>query len=149
MDGQPFKCHDIPFISGILLWTGAAIFDDCTVYRFVIQKSLASVNDIRIRLVFAVIGWPTLLISVLGLMPYQWVKPLLTVLTFINPAELVRLFVVIKLGGGSILGPEYYQWVDWLQPSSGSWIFMGICLLWIACSIVAVYGIWERGRSHG
>ncbi|MGX1830869.1 ABC transporter permease [Paenibacillus taichungensis] len=98
---------------------------------------------------FAVIGWPTLLISVLGLMPYQWVKPLLAVLTFINPAELVRLFVVIKLGGGSILGPEYYQWVDWVQPASGSWIFTGICLLWIACSIVVVYGIWERGRSHG
>ena len=48
---------------------------------------------------FAVIGWPTLLLSVLGLMPYLWVKPLLVMLTLINPAELVRLFVVIKLEG--------------------------------------------------
>ncbi len=98
---------------------------------------------------FAVIGWPTLLLSVLGLMPYLWVKPLLIMLTLINPAELVRLFVVIKLGGGSILGPEYYRWVEWVQQPSGSWIFIGICLFWITCSVLAVYAIWERGRSHG
>ncbi|MCP1184202.1 ABC transporter permease [Paenibacillus sp. 1781tsa1] len=98
---------------------------------------------------FAVIGWPTLLLSVLGLMPYLWVKPLLVMLTFINPAELVRLVVVIKLGGGSILGPEYYQWVEWVQQPSGSWIFFGICLFWITCSVLTIYVIWERGRSHG
>jgi Cu-processing system permease protein len=98
---------------------------------------------------FAVIGWPTILISALGLMPYVWIKPVLVALTFINPAELVRLFVVIKLGGGSILGPEYYQWVQWIQRSSGSWLFTAVCVLWIGFSIIVVYRIWERGRSHG
>ncbi|WP_145047633.1 ABC transporter permease [Paenibacillus xylanexedens] len=98
---------------------------------------------------FAVIGWPTLLLAILGIVPFLWVKPLLVVLTFINPAELIRLFVVIKLGGGSVLGPEYYQWVTWVQQPSGSWIFLTICLLWITCSVFVVYGIWERGRSHG
>ncbi|WP_366296098.1 ABC transporter permease [Paenibacillus sp. AN1007] len=97
---------------------------------------------------FAIIGWPALLLAVLGLMPYLWIKPLLVVLTFLNPAELVRLYVVIKLGGGSILGPEYYQWVTWVQQPSGSVIFIGICLLWISLSILVVYGIWERGRSR-
>lgn len=98
---------------------------------------------------FAIIGWPTILISVLGLLPYLWIKPLLVVLTFINPAELVRLFVVIKLGGGSILGPEYYQWVEWIQKPSGSLLFAAVCLLWIVGSIIVVYWIWERGRSRG
>lgn len=45
------------------------------------------------------IGWTTILIAVLGLLPYLWIKPVLIALTFLNPAELVRLFVVIKLGG--------------------------------------------------
>jgi len=81
-------------------------------------------------------------------MPYLWIKPLLVVLTFLNPAELVRLFIVIKLGGGSILGPEYYQWVTWVQQPSGSAIFVGMCLLWVSCSILVVYVIWERGRSR-
>jgi Cu-processing system permease protein len=97
---------------------------------------------------FTVIGWPTLLLAILGLMPYLWIKPLLVVLTFLNPAELVRLFIVIKLGGGSILGPEYYQWVTWVQQPWGSTIFIGICLLWISFSILIVYAIWERGRSR-
>ncbi|MFF2912132.1 ABC transporter permease [Paenibacillus sp. NPDC057934] len=98
---------------------------------------------------FAVIGWPTLLISILGLVPYLWVKPLLVAATFINPAELVRLFVVVKLGGGSVLGPEYFQWVGWIQRPNGSLLFIGVCLLWILCAIVGVYRIWERGRIHG
>ncbi|WP_314589101.1 ABC transporter permease [Paenibacillus terrigena] len=98
---------------------------------------------------FAVIGWQTILISVLNFLPYTWIKPTLVALTFINPAELVRLFVVIKLGGGSILGPEYYQWVEWIQRSSGSWLFIAVCLLWISFSIMVVYWLWERGRSHG
>jgi Cu-processing system permease protein len=98
---------------------------------------------------FAVIGWPTLLIAVLGLIPYLWVKPLLVAFTFINPAELVRLFVVVKLGGGSVLGPEYFQWVEWIERPNGGLLFAGVCLLWIIGSILVVYRIWERGRTRG
>ncbi|MNW35570.1 ABC-2 family transporter protein [compost metagenome] len=98
---------------------------------------------------FTVIGWPTLLIAMLGTLPYLWIKPMLVVLTFLNPAELVRLFVVVKLGGGSILGPEYYQWVEWIQRPSGSWLFILVCSVWIAGSISLVYWRWERGRTRG
>ncbi|WP_313638787.1 ABC transporter permease [Paenibacillus sp.] len=98
---------------------------------------------------FAVIGWPTFLIAFLGLMPYLWIKPLLVALTILNPAELVRLFVVIKLGGGSVLGPEYYQWVEWINGSKGNLLFLGVCLVWMLSSILLVYWIWERGRSRG
>ncbi|MEK3660314.1 ABC transporter permease [Paenibacillus sp. FSL F4-0236] len=98
---------------------------------------------------FTVIGWPTFLIAFLGLMPYLWIKPLLVVFTILNPAELVRLFVVIKLGGGSVLGFEYYQWVEWINGSKGSLLFMVVCLVWMLSSILFVYWIWERGRSRG
>ncbi|WP_211750337.1 ABC transporter permease subunit [Paenibacillus sp. Marseille-Q4541] len=98
---------------------------------------------------FTVIGWQTLLIAFLGLLPYLWVKPVLITLTILNPAELIRLFVVIKLGGGAVLGPEYYNWVQWIQQPSGTGIFVSIVLIWITFSIAIVYWIWERGRSHG
>ncbi|MNC15752.1 ABC-2 family transporter protein [compost metagenome] len=98
---------------------------------------------------FTVIGWPSFLIAGLGLVPYLWVKPLLVAFTLLNPAELVRLFVVIKLGGGSVLGPEYYQWIEWIGKSGGSLLFIGVCLIWILISILLVYWIWERGRSRG
>jgi Cu-processing system permease protein len=98
---------------------------------------------------FAVIGWPTLLIAALGILPYLWIKPALVTLTFLNPAELVRLFVVIKLGGGSALGPEYYDWVRWVVRPGGTWLFIAACLAWIAVSVSAAYLLWERGRSRG
>lgn len=98
---------------------------------------------------FAVIGWPAILIAFLGLLPYMWIKPLLVALTMLNPAELVRLFIVVKLGGGSVLGPEYYTWIQWIQRPSGSWLFAGICAVWIIILISVVYWIWERGRSRG
>ncbi|SDW74046.1 ABC transporter permease [Paenibacillus sp. PDC88] len=98
---------------------------------------------------FTVIGWQTILIAVLGLLPYIWVKPLLLTLTVLNPAELIRLFVVVKLGGGSVLGPEYYEWVQWIQQPVGTWIFLLILLIWITFSITAIYVLWERSKSYG
>jgi len=98
---------------------------------------------------FLVVGWSTILIALLGILPYLWIKPVLVALTFLNPAELVRLFVVVKLGGGSVLGPEYYDWVQWVQEPSGTLAFLGGCAAMIVLSGVLVCWIWERRRSHG
>jgi len=98
---------------------------------------------------FAVIGWPTLLIAILGAVPYMMIKPALIALTFLNPAELVRLFVVVKLGGGSVLGPEYYEWVKWIQQPTGTWLFLAVCAGWIAIAAAFAHLWWERGRSRG
>ncbi|GIO44669.1 ABC transporter permease [Paenibacillus apis] len=97
---------------------------------------------------FTIIAWPTVLIAGLGLFPYLWIKPLLTLFTLLNPAEFVRLFVVIKLGGGSVLGPEYYQWVNWIQGSSGSLLFLLLFFFWLLFSLTCVCWIWERRRAR-
>ncbi|CAH0119495.1 hypothetical protein PAE9249_01999 [Paenibacillus sp. CECT 9249] len=98
---------------------------------------------------FAVIGWPTLLIAALGLLPYLWAKPALLILTMCNPAELVRLFVVVKLGGGSILGPEYYRWIQWIDEPGGTLLFLAVCAVWVGLAMLGSYFIWERGRTRG
>ncbi|MGO4542859.1 ABC transporter permease [Paenibacillus sp. 2TAB19] len=97
---------------------------------------------------FAIIGWPPLLIAALGFMPYMFIEPAVTFLTFLNPAELSRLFTVIKLGGGSILGPEYYDWIKWVKQPSGTLGFLGVAVLWIGCVIGISQFIWERRRSR-
>lgn len=98
---------------------------------------------------FAIIAWPSLLIAGLGLLPYVWVKPAVTLLTMLNPAELVRLFTVVKLGGGSVLGPEYYRWVEWIKGPSGSLSFLGLVVLWIGAALAYANFSWERRRKHG
>lgn len=98
---------------------------------------------------FTIIGWSTLLIAVLGKLPYLWIKPGLVFLTFINPAELVRVFMVIKMGGGAVFGPEYYQWIGWIRQPSGTPIFILVCLLWIGIALGAAIFSWERGRRRG
>jgi len=98
---------------------------------------------------FLIIAWPTLLIAGLGLLPHPWIKPVLAALTAINPAELVRLFVVVKLGGGSVFGPEYYAWMNWVRGAGGTVGFLAVCLLWIAAALAFSHFMWERRRTHG
>ncbi|PYY29654.1 Uncharacterized protein PIL02S_01854 [Paenibacillus illinoisensis] len=98
---------------------------------------------------FSVIAWPTLLIAGLSFVPYTWVQPMLSIFTLLNPAELIRLFVVIKLGGGSVLGPEYYRWVQWIQQPVGTWIIMAIIIVWITVFLLMIHWIWERRRYRG
>lgn len=93
-----------------------------------------------------VLAWPTLLIAVLGLLPYPLIKPAVQVLSFLNPAEMVRIFAVIRMGGGASFGPEYYQWVSWLKGWGGLAGFAGAALLWIAAALAAGTAIWERRR---
>jgi len=97
---------------------------------------------------FAIIGWPPLLIAALGFMPYPMIKPAVSMLTFLNPAELSRLFTVVKLGGGAILGPEYYQWIKWIRQPAGTWGFIVIAAVWIGSINSAAQFIWERRRSR-
>lgn len=98
---------------------------------------------------FLVLGWPTLLIAALGFLPYLWIKPALIALIFLNPAELNRLFLIVKMGGGAILGPEYFDWVGWVHRPMGSLLFAAVCLAWILLSMQAAAWIWERGRKRG
>jgi len=99
---------------------------------------------------FAIIGWPSLLVAILGYVPYLWIKPALIFLTFLNPAELVRLFVIVKLGGGSALGPEYYEWVQGTEGAEGTLLFALLCIAYIGIAITGAYTVWERRRyRHG
>lgn len=93
-----------------------------------------------------ILAWPTLLIAVLGFLPYPLIKPSLMTLTFLNPAELVRVFMVTRIGGGSSFGPEYYDWIGWMKGPGGLLGFAGASLLWIAATLALGTLVWERRR---
>lgn len=95
-----------------------------------------------------ILAWPTLLIAGLGFLPYPAIKPALQVLTCLNPAELIRVFMITRIGGGSSFGPEYYRWIQWLKGPGGLAGFVGIGLGWIAASLGLATWAWERGRRR-
>ncbi|MGG0939959.1 ABC transporter permease [Brevibacillus centrosporus] len=93
---------------------------------------------------FLILAWPTLLISLLSFVPYTWIKPLLQLATFFNPAEFVRIYSVARLGGGSIFGPEYYKWMYWIDSPLGDVIFGGLIVGWIGATLFIASKAWER-----
>lgn len=93
-----------------------------------------------------ILAWPTLLIAILGFLPYPMIKPALQILTFLNPAELIRIFMVTRIGGGSSFGPEYYEWIGWMKGPGGLAGFAGASALWIAVCLFVGTLIWERRR---
>lgn len=93
-----------------------------------------------------ILGWQTLLISALSIVPYLWIKPILVAVTFVNPAELIRLFMVVQMGGGSVLGPDYYQWVEWMKQPLGIPLFLLVCVAWIGLYGGSSIWRWERSR---
>jgi len=98
---------------------------------------------------FLIIGWSPTMIALLGQLPYLWIKPLLTVLTMCNPAEWIRIYIITTLGGGSIIGPEYYQWVGWISHPSGHIAFILLVVAYVL-GILALAGlVWRRGRLRG
>ncbi|SMF66056.1 Cu-processing system permease protein [Paenibacillus uliginis N3/975] len=127
----------------VLLFLGAAMF----IGTLCKNRWQALTYSVAIWFFF-VLGWPTLLIAVLGLVPYTLIKPLLLLLEFLNPAEISRLFLVIKLGGGSVLGPEYYKWVNWMYQPEGTVTFLFVCIVWIVVMFLAAVFMLERGRRH-
>lgn len=95
-----------------------------------------------------IIGWFTFLISVLGYVPYLWIKRLIVTLTFLNPAELIRIYMVTQMGGGSIFGPEYATWLEWMQHPASVLGFSGVLMIWIVVMLGLSIAIWERRRRR-
>lgn len=98
---------------------------------------------------FFIIGWSPIMIALLGQLPYLWIKPLLTVLTFVNPAEWIRVYIITTLGGGTIVGPEYYQWITWIRHPSGHFAFV-LLILGYTLGFLSLAGWrWKRGSQRG
>lgn len=98
--------------------------------------------------IFFVLAWPIIMISGLSSLNYQTLKSTLEIVTLLNPAEFIRIFMITKLGGGSVFGPEYIHWVGWIQSKWGYAYFVVICLVWFNLLMTTAIFLTERGRRH-
>lgn len=96
-----------------------------------------------------VLAWPVLLMATLHSLPFQMTLHVLQWSTMLNPMEFTRLFFTVKMGGGNVFGPQYVDWVSWIQQAESSLYFIGLVLLWLFIVMsIAVIGM-ERRRRRG
>lgn len=72
---------------------------------------------------FFIMIWPTALIAILGLFPYPMINPLMKVATLLNPAEFLRVFLVIQWDSGAIFGQSYDSIVHLFHSRAG-WMIL-------------------------
>lgn len=77
---------------------------------------------------FIIMIWPTALIAVLGLVPYPMIETVMKMAMVLNPAEFLRIFLIIKWDSGSILGQSYDSIVHLYQSRAG-WPILAIYLV--------------------
>lgn len=88
--------------------------------------------------------WPTVLISILNLVPYPLISPILHVLLFLNPAELLRVVFVIQMGGGSVFGQVYDVLVSFFKMEAS---FIALILyLFLFSSLFLFFSSWKLER---
>src|SRR5699024_10915381 len=108
----------------------------------------ALIGSIAIWFITIVI-WPLLLIRGLSLLPYSWIYAILEVSTFLNPAELVRICSMMKMGAGSAFGPEDAQGIGWAAGPDGVRVFMVTVVIWIVLPVLGGAFSWERRDDNG
>lgn len=148
--GQSISLHQL-----IFLWTFAAFLTLVYLSVAVCIGALAKnrwqslIAGIAIWFIHILI-WPTLVISTLSHLPsYKLIQPALEVITFLNPAEFIRIFSIMRLGGGAAFGADYDQWITWVQSGSGALLFLGIWLLWIVIPLIVGGWMGQRGEQDG
>lgn len=97
-----------------------------------------------------IVIWPLLMISLLTQLPsYKLVQPTLQVLTIINPAELIRVFSMMRLGAGSAFGADYDSLITWAMSQSGLIIFFFMIIVYVIITLLISSWIWNRGDKYG
>src|SRR5699024_2470742 len=93
--------------------------------------------------------WPLLMISTLSHLPsYPMIQSALEILTILNPAEMIRVFSVMRMGAGSMLGASYHDWITWAEGSSALSIFIATIAVWILVCLIMSGGLWKRGEQR-
>lgn len=91
--------------------------------------------------------WPTALISLLNLVPYPMISPILHGLLWINPAELLRVVFVVQMDGGSVFGKTYDMLVTFLKKDVA--VLILFIYLLVFSGILLYLSAWrlERGKA--
>ena len=93
--------------------------------------------------------WPSLLIGVLGFLPFGVVSAALQLFTLLNPAEVLRILFTNWLGGGAIFGQPYYELMTALNSRMGHVLLALYVLIFVSFHLTVAIMKTERMRKYG
>ena len=140
-----------------LFWVVATyIFSILLIFLFlVLGITIGSLSTTRWQALGISIGiwfllilmWPTLLISILNVVPYAMIAPSIKIVLFCNPAEVLRIIFVIQLGRGNF-GQAYDQLVMMFQSKAVIWILSLYCMIYTIMLLFLAGKRIERRRKN-
>lgn len=74
---------------------------------------------------FIIMIWPTALIAILGMVPYPMIGVLMKIAMVLNPAEFLRVFLIIQWDSGAVFGQSYDSIVQLFHTGASWFILIG------------------------
>lgn len=96
----------------------------------------------------AVLFYEFLIMGISVFLANQSVIPLLSFSIFFNPVELIRVWLILSLDGGTVFGPSLYEFTVWAKGLQGMILFIVTSVLWIAVPLVAANISVGRGLEN-
>ncbi len=93
---------------------------------------------------FSIVIYPFLSMTILIITPAFLKMPLSVGLNFLNPADLLRLYSVFKMGGEAVFGSQYYALGKWSQTIWMDVTVLGLVVVWIGFSLRLAIAGWRR-----
>ncbi|MCL1791475.1 MAG: ABC transporter permease [Peptococcaceae bacterium] len=87
-------------------------------------------------------------IGVASLSNANVVVPLLLLLLLLNPADMVRVLVILQLGGEATFGPTLAALTRTVSHGAGQGLLFGILLVWIIVPLVLAYLFFKRKQDY-
>ncbi len=84
---------------------------------------------------FSILLFEFLVIGIVMILPNAWILPFLSLAVALNPAEIIRIWTVLALGGESVFGPSYYLLTEMKRVGVAAYPFLLAALLWIVTPI--------------
>ncbi|MCL1852756.1 MAG: ABC transporter permease [Peptococcaceae bacterium] len=76
------------------------------------------------------------------------VVPLLLLLLLFNPADMVRVLVILQLGGEATFGPTLAALTRTVSHGAGQWLLLGALLVWIAAPLALACLFFGRKQDY-
>ncbi len=97
---------------------------------------------------FTVIFYEFLIMGISLFLANEWVVPFLALSVFLNPAELIRVWIILMFDGGAVFGPAFYDWARWANSPPGLFFFGAAAVLWVIFPLAAANLLLKKEVGH-